>query len=124
MQLTYGQRISPFPVFMQGVGHFKSPKLSEIYNPEVGDTVYYSYLCLLSDKPTVVLKLIGRESLFSQSLTQSINTFDLWCILPDEFIQMLLLALDFFIVENIVFDKEKRVIDVLNNCLLYTSRCV
>ena len=115
MQLTYGQRISPFPVYMQGVGHFKSPKMADIYDPDVGDSVYYTYLCLLSDNSNVVLKLIGKESFLSASVLRSVKTFDLWCALPDEYIQMLLLALKFFIIEDVVFDKERHIISVLSN---------
>ena len=51
MKLDYSELISPFPVYMERIGHVKSPTLREIWAPETTWNTYQMYLGLLLMTP-------------------------------------------------------------------------
>lgn len=91
MKLDYSELISPFPVYMERIGHVKSPTLREIWSPEITWNTYQMYLGLLLMTP----QAYGCE--------ENISIFNLIC--SDTRLQKSYTAMfDFFLEENILWD--------------------
>lgn len=95
MKLDYSDLISPFPFYVERIGHVKSPTLRDIWNPRTTWQGYQMYLGLLLMTP----QAFGRED--------NISMFDLIC--SDIRLQASYAAMfDFFLEENILWDENNR----------------
>ena len=58
--LSYGQKISPSPVYLEGVGYVSSPKIKDIF--DIGFEQYYTYLALLQLSPKTYINIEKIQS--------------------------------------------------------------
>lgn len=113
MKLDYATLISPYPFRISKVGSIKSPTLNEIWSPDVTYRGYSIYLSLLTvDAQTYCKELNPQLPDWFNSLSDEeqskYNMFDL--ISKDESLQeQYKQLLDFFFVENVIWDGHNRV---------------
>lgn len=110
MRFDYFDMLSGEPLLYDGVGHLRSPRLSELRPTSgIGHSVYNLYLNFLSwDKDAIVKynkisKFRGAEKLENEKL----NAFDVSTLLTQTR-ELCQAVLSFFIVENISWDQSKR----------------
>ena len=113
MKLDYSILISPYPLFLNNIGHIKSITLEEIFSPSVTYLVYNSYLSFLLLTPETYYEEIAKsKTAWYNSLPQEkkdeITTFDLVC--KDVSLQKTYQSIfNLFLVENVVWDNINQV---------------
>lgn len=109
MKLDYAALISPYPLFLPGIGNVKSPRLSEIWDSHVTYPVYTMYLSLLLMTPQTYCKQPGiSESEMPQSM------FDI--IAADEALQKSYVDMfNFFFMEHVVWDNARQMFLTYDN---------
>jgi len=109
MKFTYEDLISGEPIFVEGIGHFRSPLLSEIKpNSGIGMWEYNLYLNILSWEKDTLVKIMGVRSSSLLSKIQDndkISCFDA-ITLNKQLKELLLKAMTFFIQETITWDEK------------------
>lgn len=106
----YFDMLSGFPIYIDGVGHIKSPLLKDLCPPDgLGNKGYNLYLNVLSwDKEAVIkynmaLQIRGAEKLNRKEL----QTFDVITFF-DYTRELIIRVLSFFMLENLKWDQETR----------------
>nr|DAQ99764.1 MAG TPA: hypothetical protein [Caudoviricetes sp.] len=107
MKLSYSDLISPFP-FKTSICSIKSPTLSEVWN--ITYETYLFYIRILSLTPQMYIDEINPKlRIWYESLSEAdkniVTLIDI-CIVDETIINNLTKVLDFFIVENIIWNKE------------------
>ncbi|MFA5625541.1 MAG: hypothetical protein WC966_10890 [Bradymonadales bacterium] len=112
MRLSYEDMLSGAPIYIEEVGHIRSPQLKEL-NPTTGIGIqkYNSYLNMLSqDKEDLTSALEGVAKKQAAILRQAerLNTFDVISLQP-MFIPVVQNALEFFMTETVRWKDKERV---------------
>ena len=112
MRLSYEDLLSGVPIFIDGVGHIRSPQIKEL-NPTVGIGIqqYTSYINLLSQNKEDLVNIIdGAFKKQAEMLRQleKANTFDVISLQPF-FVSALIPAIEFFMCETVQWDNDKQV---------------
>lgn len=111
MKIPYEDLISGDSVYVEGIGHVRSPLLKELKPTEgVGYKTYGYYLSLVSwDKEDFVSALsIKKESTLKKIMeADEITVFDAFTIIP-ETIETLQKAMSFFMTEKIEWSKKDK----------------
>lgn len=105
-KLKYFELISPYPIYINGIGYVKSPKLSDIFSG-CGVDEYYLYLYLFTCSPSDYLGEKLYQSMpneFKNEITQ----FDLYLSNKNTF-NALFNAIKLFVVGNVEWDKKRNV---------------
>lgn len=119
MKLDYSILISPYPLFIQRIGHIKSPTLREIWSPEITYPTYNMYInLLLIDLQYYCETVNPAQSEWFNSLSdqdkQNMNIFDI--IVSDKNLcEQYRTMLDFFFVENVGWDDHDKVFYTFTN---------
>lgn len=117
MRLDYADLISGDSIYIDGVGHFHSPKLYEIYPTKgIGNYNYKLYISLLAwnkDKLIDYAKQIGVGGLRAFEGKDNLTYFDIITLIPTTR-SMFEKAIDFFLDEKIEWDASKRAFIVYN----------
>ena len=119
MKLDYSILISPYPLFIQRIGHIKSPTLREIWSPEITYPTYNMYInLLLIDLQYYCETVNPAQSEWFNSLSdqdkQNMNIFDI--IVSDKNLcEQYPTMLDFFFVENVGWDDHDKVFYTFTN---------
>lgn len=112
MKLDYATLISPAPCYLEQAGHIKSPRLRDIFCPEVGYPRYNLYLSLLLSTPQHYCEQVNpTQASWYHSLDEEkrnrLSMFDL--ILADSWLQSAFLQIfRFFFTEEVVFSPENQ----------------
>lgn len=112
MKLKYEDLLSGDSIFIDGVGHIRSPRLSELKPTNgIGTWNYDLYINLLVwDKEELLkfLKVITQKNLFALTKSNMLNVFDIITLL-DSSRELVLKMLNFFIEEDVEWaDKERK----------------
>lgn len=86
MKLDYAALISPYPLYLQNVGHIRAPTLGEIWNPDITYQGYNSYLSMLL-----------------ATLKNQLSVFE-WITASEELQNNYCHLLDFFFEEDVIWD--------------------
>ena len=111
MKFTYEDLLCGEPIFVEGIGHFRSPKIKEL-NPTtgIGYRQYYTYINILSWDKSDLLEIIKKESEVQYTLLnkkENFNTFDIITLFP-YLLGIVKSAFEFFIYEVIEWDNADR----------------
>ncbi len=109
MKLLYEDLLSGEPIFIEGVGHIRSPKIKEL-NPTtgIGINVYNSYIRILAaDKDNLIDAVSAVSNKQAAMLKQRDNfkTLDVVSLYP-YYVQLVESALRFFIAEDLTWSKD------------------
>lgn len=107
MKFSYADLISGDSIPVNGVGHFKSPKLWQLMPTKgIGTWVYNFYLNILSWDKEDVLKFISGIGMSTKALEtrEELTTFDI-IVLVGNLKELLREAMAFFMDENLEWDE-------------------
>ena len=109
MKFSYEDLLSGDCIFVEGVGHFRSPKLKELKPTEgIGIKLYNTFLALLTwDKEDFTKHVSPAQAILFEK-TDKLNMFDMTATLKPEFRELLRASLDFFLIEKVVWNDAQR----------------
>lgn len=111
MKFSYEDLISGDPIYVNGIGHFRSPHLKELKpSGELGAWTYQLYLNVLSwDKAACLdfIKLATKGKVKKLEENEKVTAYDVLTILEQPR-QLLQSAMAFFITENVQWDGASR----------------
>lgn len=112
MKPDYASFISPFPLYLEKVGHIKSPTLREIFAPDITYRKYTLFLSLLLMKPQSYFELGAVMPEWYEALADEqkalVDRFDL--IAGDTGLQSLFQQVfHFFLTEAVLWNEEHKV---------------
>lgn len=114
--LEYADLLSGDAIFIEKVGHFRSPFLYELKPSGIGELNYKLFLRVFAwNKEEIIqyLKILGLRGLKPLEQQSELNCYDILTLLEPTR-DLLCKALDFFMVDNLKWDKTKRHIEVFN----------
>lgn len=110
MKFDYFDMLSGDAIYVDGVGHLRSPKLSELKPTSgIGYVSYNLYLNFLSWDKEQILKYdqIMQHKGVNRLADSRLNTFDVITLLPQTR-ELCCGVLSFFMVEELLWDEKKR----------------
>lgn len=111
MKFSYEDLISGDSIFVNGIGHFRSPQLKELKPTQgIGTWKYNLYIGLMAwDRSEVVkfMKITTGRNLRKLEQNNDLSLFDVMTLI-DEPRMLLHNAMAFFVVEDLIWDKVTR----------------
>jgi len=101
MRFSYEDLLSGEPIFVEGIGYFRSPRLKELGSSGIGFSAYNIYIAILSWDKEEFLKNLPHNHSAIFSKNESLTLFDMMAILKLDFRELLREALSFFMVEDV-----------------------
>jgi len=105
MKITYEDLLSGDPVFVEGIGRFRSPLLKELKPAAgIGINTYNLYLSILSWEKDDFLRHIPESQAALLGKNDKLSVFDMMTALKPEFREILHQALSFFMTDRVEWD--------------------
>jgi len=107
MNFSYWDMLSGSPIYVDGIGHFRSPFLKELKPGNVGINLYNTYITILSWGKEDFFEHLSTNRAIIFNKNPQINLFDMMTKLQPGFIGILRDVLGFFLTEKVAWDSSQ-----------------